>query len=99
MLRYLNTIYVYKKTEIHRILVKTFLNLIIGPSEVRVLPLGVRRQNVVTILNGHFYFSLFFFLLSPLLFYQKEGRKDSEILHGFPKSQKYLLPPSNMILR
>ena len=49
----------------------------IGPIGVHALPLGVRRQNIVAILNGIIFplLSLFFlsFFLSPLLFYQKEG--------------------------
>ena len=44
----------------------------IGPSGVHALPLGMRRQNVVAILNGVIFFPLTL-LPRSLLFYQKEG--------------------------
>ena len=44
------------------------MNLFVGPSGVSALPLGMRRQNVVAILNGVIFLSLFFFLSEVLTF-------------------------------
>ena len=76
---------------------KARLKCCIGPSGVRLLPLGCRQKR-----SGHStwrYFSFIFLSFSPrsLLLYQKEGRQGSAILHGLLSNKNIRIPIKKLL--